>query len=275
MEDKMLMPYEQNGGLPAIDNGYDPTAGETAGAGAGILAALVRRWYVAVIAAAVVIGIGMPVIWLTIKPLYTATSAIQISPVIPRLVFQDESGTMPFYSNYVNTQAALIKSNRILYPLIEDPLVRTLPYMKSVPDPLADLQANLDASVDRKSQLLLVTMTGEDPKAVTEIANAAVRAYMRIEGGSEATTEDETLRTLERERDAASEQLRGLYEQQHQLGEEYGTTDLAAREEIMLTRIQSLQEDMTRTRAPEARPAVAGQGDREQAGQPRRRRRSS
>ncbi len=122
--------------------------------------------------------------------------------------------------------------------------MRGLAYLKSQPDAMAVLQSGIDANADRRSQLLLVTMTGTDPHAITEIANAAVRSYMRIEGGNEATSEDERLRALERERDASSEKLRTLCEQARQMGQEYGTTDLAAREQAVLARIQSLQEDL-------------------------------
>ena len=103
--------------------------------------ALARRWYVAVAAAVVVAGAGLPAIWLLIKPKYTATSAIEIAPVIPAIVFQDESGAMPFYSNYVSTQAQLIKSTRILYPVLEDPVVRKLPFIQQSRDALGDLQS--------------------------------------------------------------------------------------------------------------------------------------
>jgi len=247
MDEKMLVPYDQNAlGIQPADAAFDAIPIEGASPASGLLAVLLRRWYIAVIAAAVLICAGVPAIWYGIKPEFTASGAIEIAPVIPRIVFAEEAGAMPYYSNFVHTQAALIKSNTILYRALEDPEVRTLKYVQNLPDKLAYVQEGLDATPDRSSQILKVSMTGENAVVAQQIANAVIRAYMAVEGNSELTSEDETLRTLERERDNSARKLKDLYDQQHQLGEEYGTTDLASREDIMLKRIQTLQDDLTR-----------------------------
>ncbi len=212
----------------------------------GVFTVLMRKWRLWLLAALTVCAIGMPLIWLLIVPQYTATSAIEVAPVIPWIAFEDDSRPLPLYANYVNTQAALILSNRVLYGVLEDPEVRRLDYLDGIDDPLVHLQENLTAVADRRSQLLLVSMTGDDAVAVTGIANAAVRAYMRVEGGSEATSEDEKLRTLERENTAALEKLRGLYESAYSLGEEFGATDLTSREELLVSRVQALQDELSR-----------------------------
>jgi polysaccharide biosynthesis transport protein len=247
MDEKMLVPYDQNAlSIQSADAAYDAIPVDSGSPAGGLVAVLLRRWYVAVIAAIVVIGAGVPVIWYGVKPPFTATGAIEIAPVIQRIVFSEEAGTMPFYSQFVHTQAALIKSDTILFRALEDPEVRPLKYVQNLPDKLAYLQSALDATPDRGSQMLKVSMSCEDAVAAQQIANAVIRAYMAVEGNSELTSEDETLRTLERERDNSARKLKELYDQQHQLGEEYGTTDLASREDIMLKRIQTLQDDLTR-----------------------------
>jgi len=247
MEERAIVPRETGeGAVEAVDVAYMPDAPEEPHAGPGPLAIVLRRWRLAAAAAFLLCAIGLPAIWFGIEPHYTATSAIEIVPIIPRIVFQTDADKVPLYGSYVGTQAALITSNRIIYPLLEDPAVRDLAYVKAAAHPAAALRDDLEARTQRGSQLLLVSMTGKDPEAITTIVNAAVRVYMRIEGSNEATSEDEKLRTLERERDTASEKLRSLYDSLHELGQEYGTTDLEGRQDVVIALIQSLQEELTR-----------------------------
>ncbi|MFH0964485.1 MAG: polysaccharide biosynthesis tyrosine autokinase [Planctomycetota bacterium] len=258
MDESMMPPAGAPGrDIQRVDVSYLGEGTEGAEGGMEIVQVLARKWKLAALVALLVCAVGLPMIWFLVKPLYTATSAIEIAPVIPRIVFEDEAGPVPFYSNFMNTQAALIMSTRVLYPLLEEPVVRNLEYLKKAENPLDELRERMRAAEQRGSQLLLVSMTAEDPKAAAEIVNAAVRVYMRIEGGTEATSEDEKLRTLERERDSASEKLRGLYETMHQLAQEFGSSDYQGRQDVMLARVQGLQEQLTQVET--ARIAIEAQ----------------
>jgi capsular exopolysaccharide synthesis family protein len=250
MEEKMPVPVERRemafhrgeGAYPAVESG------ERAGqAGTNLFAVLTRSWKRVLVVALVVCAVGLPVIWLAVKPQYTATAAIRVDPVSKAIAFEDQASAMPFYTNYLNTSARIITSSRILNPVISDAEVQKLAYIKSVEDPLALLKDPevFAAVADSKSQLVLVTVTTPDAQASTVIANAAVRAYMKIEGGTEATSEDEKLRTLERERDTSSEKLKTLYEASYQLSEEFGTSDLTIQQQVMLARVQELQKQVT------------------------------
>ncbi|MCD6405644.1 MAG: polysaccharide biosynthesis tyrosine autokinase [Planctomycetes bacterium] len=246
MDDRTLVPMERTErDIAPVDFAYVRDVPEDSHKGMGVFTVVLRRWRLVLLSALVVCVVGMPLLWLLVKPRYTAISAIEVSPVVPWIAFQEDSQPIPFYTNYIRTQAALIKSTSALYQVLEDPAVRKLDYLKEVRDPVMYLQDNLNAVAGHGSQLLLVSMAGDDPVAVTEIVNAAVRAYMRVEGGSEASYEDKKLRTLETERESSSEKLRSLYEAAYKLGEEFGTTDLTAREEILLSRVQALQEQLT------------------------------
>jgi len=258
MDDNHLVPQPRESlEVTPVEVSYAARPGEGPPPGMGLLSMVLRRWRVVLLSVILLCGAGVPLIWLLMEPQYTAISAIEVAPVIRPIVFEEATDALPFYSKYVNTQAALIKSSRIIYPVLEDPQVSRLPYVKQMEDPVKELNEHLKATADRRSQLLVVSMTGESPEAITEIVNATVRVFMRIEGGAEATSEDAKLRTLERERDAAAERLRSLYEAVHQLGEEFGTTDLVEREKIMLSRVQGFQEELTKVQT--ARIALQAQ----------------
>jgi len=269
MEDKMPVPVEQRERtLRQTEGAYPPEAVLGAQhASTSLLTVLLRGWKKALAIFAVVCAVGGPAIWFGIKPKYLAVSAIQVDPVSRAIVFEDASGTMPFYSNYVKTQAELIMSWRVLNPVVEDAEVQKLKLMKKQRDRLGYVKKNLSAAPGASSQLVLVSMLSEDPQAAAVIANAAVRAYMRIAGGTEATSEDEKLRTLERERDTTSGNLRRLYETAYQLGEEFGATDLTAQQQVMLVKVQGLQEQLMNIQAQrqimeiQVNALKAGQGD--------------
>ncbi len=208
------------------------------------LAIVLRRWRLVVLMAILACALAMPPIWLLIEPKYTAVSAIEIAPVVPWIVFEDHS-PMPHYTTYVNTQAALITSTRVLHNILDDPAVRQRGFFRDHVNPMAYLQDSLRARADRNSQLLLVSMTDTDPRMASEVANAAVRVYMGMEGGSEATTEDQKLRALEAELDSTAQRLQTLYDTAYEMGQEFGTTDLSGQERILLERVQALQSALT------------------------------
>lgn len=206
---------------------------------------VLRRWRLVILMAFIACALGLPPVWFLIKPEYTAVSAIEIAPVVPWIAFAEDSKAMPHYDNYVNTQAALITSARVLYNVLEDPVIRRREEFSEQETPIVYLQENLTAHAVRNSQLLLVSMTDPDPVLASEVANAAVRAYMSLEGGSEATSEENKLRTLEAELDTTSQKLKALYDATYDLGQEFGATDLSAQESIMLERVQALQGALT------------------------------
>jgi len=246
MDERMPVPVQPSAvAAPLTEGAYFPEAPARRQGGANLIEVLFRKWKTALLTALIVCAAGVPAIWLGIQPQYTATSAIRIDPVSESIAFEQDTGSARYYSNYVNSQANLIEKGRPLYSVLEDPLVKDLEFMRKAKDPMLALTTSLKASADRNSSLLFVSATTGDPRASATIANAAVRAYMKIEGTSEASSEEEKLRTLERERASASEKLRGLYEAAYQLGEEFGTTDLTAREQVMLAQVQALQEKLT------------------------------
>lgn len=250
MDEKMPVPVErQDIAFHRGESAYPPAepVGGAGQPGANLLSVLLRSWKKALVVVLAACAIGMPIIWLAIEPQYAATAAIRVDPVSKAIAFEDQGSAMPFYTNYLNTAARIITSSRVLNPVIADAEVQKLRYVKSVEDPLTLLRdpAVFAATADSKSQLVLVTATTPDAEASTAIANAAVRAYMKIEGGSEATSEDEKLRTLERERQTSSEKLKTLYEASYQLSEEFGTSDLTVQQQVMLARVQELQKQLT------------------------------
>jgi len=86
----------------------------------------------------------------------------------------------------------------------------------------------------------------EEPK---QIVNAFIRAYMAVEVSSSAQTEDQKLTVMENERKVLTEKLKRQRETINQLAQEYGTTALGGRQDMMLQRVTSLLAVLTKLEA--------------------------
>jgi capsular exopolysaccharide synthesis family protein len=213
---------------------------------------ILRRWYIVLITFLVICATGMPAIWLLIKPMYAATVAVRVAPIISSILFsdRDSEGVIPMYTNFVNTQADLIKSDQVLQRVADDLMDKKLVFFKGVANPIAKLRKALmdeDISVatDRNSELIKITMKSRDSTEAAQIVDAFVKAYMAIEVSREAQGGDQKLAVLENEHKVLADKMERLRRTIHQMAEEYGSTALTDRQEIMLQRVANLQAELT------------------------------
>ena len=246
MESKVPAPVEgrEPAGYP-VETAYvaaGPSPGER---GPNIARILLRRWKLVLPTSVAICAVFLPAIWLLIEPQYTATGAIEVTPVAPRILFKDVMET-PSYDSYMNTQAALMTSNSVILQVLDDPRVRDLPLVSESRNSVAAVTSGLTAQVPRGTFLMYVSMTDKDPATAVEIANAAIRAYLRTEDSIAGSAEDKILVTLEAERSAAAEKLRGLQETLYQLGESSGVEAGEKNQEVILSQVQVLQEELVK-----------------------------
>ncbi|MCK5175684.1 MAG: polysaccharide biosynthesis tyrosine autokinase, partial [Planctomycetes bacterium] len=97
-----------------------------------------------------------------------------------------------------------------------------------------------------KNELILITMESWDASEAAKIVDAFVRAYMAIEVSKETQGGDHKLAVLESERILLQEKLERQRQTIRQMAEEYGTSVLTGRQEMMLQRVGSLQAELTK-----------------------------
>jgi capsular exopolysaccharide synthesis family protein len=218
-----------------------------------VIKPILRRWYIVLITFLVICAIGIPAVWLLVKPKYAAIAAIRVAPIIPSILFSDKESevVIPMYTNYVNTQADLIKSDQVLQRVADDLVDKKLVFFKDVANPVAKLRdalmdEDITAGADRNSELVKITMTSRNPIEAAQIVDAFVKAYMAIEVLKEAQGGDQKLAVLENEQTVLTDKLERLRQTIHQMAEEYGSTALTDRQEIMLKRIADIQTELTK-----------------------------
>lgn len=235
---------------------------------------ILRRWYIVLLTFVVLCSIGIPAIWLSIKPLYNITGAIRVAPILISILSgaREDYGGSSTYKSFMYTQADMIASSRVLQRVADDLADNNLSFFEDyVGDPITRLQRTLinakgkseQASIlkqamfdgvitvapARQSELIKITMRSTKPGEAKQIVDAFIKAYMAVEVTSSAEGEDRKLTVLENERKVLDEKLQNERETSRQLAEEYGTSDMTDRYDMKLQRVASLLAELTKVEA--------------------------
>ena len=142
--------------------------------------ALRGRWTVALALAGALGGIGAWAGYATQPVLYTSQGLIEITPVMPRVLHKsDNDGQLPMFDAFVETQAALAASRRVIDAAMDRDEWRALGRPRD-DEAIREFQKNLAVTRGNKSQYLLVGYTDADPEAARVTVNAVVKAYQAI-----------------------------------------------------------------------------------------------
>ncbi|MHC4418171.1 MAG: Wzz/FepE/Etk N-terminal domain-containing protein [Planctomycetota bacterium] len=226
---------------------FEVAAGFDDDSSPSLVTPIIRRWRIVLLTSLLMCLVGIPAVWYLVKPSYQATAAIRIAPVIPSILFgdSDSDSVIPMYDNFKNTQAEMIKSDRVLQRVADDLANKNLAFFGKVndvsqlpndnrpeteaADPVDVLRKALNSGIlkvtpERRSELIKIVMESANPEEAAQIVNSFVNAYMAIEGSNEARRDDRKLTLLENERKVLAEKLERQRRTIQQLAEEYGAT---------------------------------------------------
>jgi len=238
-----------------------------------LVAGILRRWYIVLLIFFVMCVIGIPAIWLLVKPLYSVTGAIMVAPILENIVTGEaDRGRISNYQSFMNTQAEMITSDRIVQRVADDLMDKNLPFFedesigtvtklkrilrntKIKPEPAATLKRAIGARVitvapAKGKELINITMKSPRPEEAKQIVDTVINAYMAIEVSSAAEEHERKLRLLENEKSARAENLQNLHQQIGEMAKEYGTTNLVSRQDMRVQRVTTLLSELTRIEA--------------------------
>jgi len=256
--------YQGQQVVPSLAH-FEDVSNSSNAANASLIVLLLRRWRIVLLTFFIISAVGIPTVWLTVKPSYQAIAAIRITPVIPSILFGGENA-IPMYKNFMYTQADLITSNNVLQRVADD-LVDKDPMFFKKPDsiitkltgrfshqypadPVAILRGllnstNLSVTPESNTELIKIKMRSSNPKKAVQVVNSFIRAYMAIVVSDEARSEDQKLTILENEHRILSNKLERQRQMIREMAKEYGTHSLDGRQEMMLQRVAALQSKLT------------------------------
>ena len=157
------------------------------------------RWRIA-IAAGLALGVLFAVLgYLSTAPKFASGGLIRVAPnIYPVLSATPETGMVPLYHNFVQTQVQLIGSQAVLRRALEDEALSEQPWARQ-PDALGLLRSSLTVEADRRSELITVQVVAESADFAYAAANAVINAYDEIYasvGGDDIGRKLRTLRDL-------------------------------------------------------------------------------
>lgn len=146
------------------------------------------KWLALGVAAAVFVPAGLAV-WMMNPPRYEARAAVEVSPIVQRIVYStDDNGLVPLYQQYLNDQAAVIRSPQVLNRVLERQEVQQTAWYQVEPDPLLGspptklerLREAIDSKVRPQTSFVDVRMESADADEAALIVNAVIDEYLQV-----------------------------------------------------------------------------------------------
>jgi succinoglycan biosynthesis transport protein ExoP len=241
--------------------------------GPNFVGAILRRWYIALLVFIVICGLGLSAIWITIEPVYEVTGQIRVAPILVDILTDTrDKGDISDYQTFMNTQAELVTSSRVVQRVADNLKGRNLAFFnkkptsfiskikqrlkttKIQPEPAWQLKqafigGTIKVTAPRGRELIEISMYSINDKEAMQIVDAFINAYMEIGVTSSTQDEDKKLMALEDERKVRTEEMDSLRKQIYRLAQEYGTATLSGRQDMMLRNVSNLLSRLTELEA--------------------------
>ena len=143
--------------------------------------ALRRHWFLA-------FGIGLfcaalagPAVWFSVGAKYTANSILRVAMQQELILQGNETVNRDVFDIYKNTQTELIRSRLVLMAALRRPEITNLPCIqeqKDSGDPVDWLGKQLAVNFPNKGELMVVSLTRDDPTETAVLVRTVVDAYM-------------------------------------------------------------------------------------------------
>ncbi len=166
--------------VPSSHSGLARPASAVALSPKSILRALHRRQMLALGVAILAAGTFGPAAWFFVPPaMYKAQARLQVASQAPKLLFRTvETEGGADYGRYQNTQLTLVTSQLALNAALRNKEVSQYRIIREQVDPIAWLQANVKVAFIGGSEVMEISMTGDDPQEIAGIVNAVKKAYV-------------------------------------------------------------------------------------------------
>ncbi len=237
-----------------------------------LIMGILRRWYIVLLIFFVMCAVGVPVIWLSIKPVYVVAGAIRVDPVVEKIETGETGrGKISNYGNFMNTEAVLMVSDRVVQRVADSLTDKSLPiFQNKAPDFLTKLKRKLKndktkpepaiilkqaisnntirASSDRRTEFIIISMNSPNTSEAKKIVDAFIDAYMAVEVTRSNKEEGELISVLEDEYDRLDKELRNKRQEIYVLAHEFGSkssTTFDKHQEIKLESVGMLLNKVT------------------------------
>jgi len=207
-----------------------------------VLDVLGRFKWTILLVAFLVAAPGVFAVWVFAVPKYKAWAVVRVRPIIPSLVFRtEESGPIPFYDSYLNTQVSVIRDPAVLERALgnkdvqdtrwyRDPPLSTmgavhdrLRRVVALKTPMERLRDELEVSPRPRTELVDIVMTAPSAADARVIVNAVLDEYIKLVGETTDETRDLMYRKLANEYSSLENRIKAHEAEAEKLRRKLGT----------------------------------------------------
>lgn len=191
-----------------------------------------RRWLVAIIVGLPLAGLVAYAAWYFQRQIYEATAILRVASVESPLVFEtaDNNRSNPnSFETYRRTQRQWMRSRFVLSRALRD--VAGIPNVSAqwgATDPEDWLESHLNVTFPDDSEVMHVSLSGENADGLQQLVNAVVDAYFDEIVFAERNRRLDRLTSLDTAHKKAETELRNKRTEFKQLVERVGTGELSA-----------------------------------------------
>jgi capsular exopolysaccharide synthesis family protein len=195
-----------------------------------LLRALSRRWLLASFLGILAAGGVGAAVWFFLPIRHTAYSQLRVAMTPPWLVVRnaDTSEGRGEFLTYQRTQAAWIKNYFVLGAALQREDVKHLQMVRDQAEPLTWLTEELKVDFQEGSEIVTVSMIGNEPSEVVTLVKAVTQMYIEKIVNMERENRRARLAELNDIYEKSVEKLRAQRNSQRKLAESLGTSDSQA-----------------------------------------------
>ncbi len=165
-----------------------------------------RRWTVLL---TTVVAMVVGIVYLErATPRYTSTSRIYVEQAGPEVWEKDASGVVTRWTNYLYTQAELIKQTDTLSAALALPGMAGLKTFADADNPVTKLRRELEVMVGKKDEIINVSFTCPYPDEAAHLVNSVVDAYITQHNERRRNTSAEVVKILREEKTSRDAELK-------------------------------------------------------------------
>ena len=213
------------------------------------LHALRRHWLVTVLVGAVCGVLAASVVFFFYRPQFNAVSSLHIASNQEAILFYSPERATTAFEIYKNTQQQYLKSRFVLNAALRNkPEIASASIFRGAPDEVDWLGRNLSVEYPGNSELMNVSLQGENAEEASALVNAVVNAYMTEVVSKEQGLRAERLSQLDRLYADTENEWRSKRSQMKVLAERLGSGErdaIALQQQIALQQSSSWHSELT------------------------------
>jgi Mrp family chromosome partitioning ATPase len=205
-----------------------------------ILQLMQGRMWLAVVAMLILGGIGGAVGFKLGQQTFSSVGMIRVMASVPKILFSvDEKDVLPMFDSFVDSQVALINSQRTIDLAMQDPAWQALG--RGTSDRAAE-SFSQHVAISHAGEIIRIEATDPDPKAAMTEVSTLIGAYRKIYEDQDAQSDERRIELLQSRKTTLSADLANKRQQILDIAKAYGSDDLGKLYDFKQEQVNRLDE---------------------------------